>query len=1702
MDTIAPTTQIDSGPPALTNTASAKLEFSGSDAGGSGLEGFQCRLDASAPGAWASCGSPQNLSGLSDGTHRFEVGAIDKAGNVDQGPATHEWEVDTTPPALSIDSGPEGLTNNPSPTFAFSAEGGSTVLCSIDTGTADFGPCSSPGSHSPEAPLPDGTYTFRVRATDAAGNQATQTRSFEVDTASPTAPELTATVPASPANDNTPEIHGSAPAGTTVRLYSGADCSGAPLASAPAAALEAGIEVSVADDASTSFRATASTAAENTSGCSAPLSYLEDSSAPSTSLDSHPVALAASDEAKFEFSGSDAGGSGLASFQCRLDSSAPGAWAACASAKTYTSLAEGGHTFEVRAIDEAANADQSPASFSWSVDTIAPSTQIDSGPAAISPSANASFTFSGSDGGGSGLASFQCRRDAEDWSSCTSPRNYSALAEGPHTFEVRAIDKAGNTDGSAASFAWEIDTKAPTTQLDSGPAALTASDEAKFEFSGSDAGGSGLASFQCRLDSSAPGAWAACASAKTYTELAEGPHKFEVRAIDKAGNADQSPAIHEWSVDTIAPTTQIDSGPPALTNTASAKLKFSGSDAGGSGLEGFQCRLDASAPGAWASCGSPQNLSGLSDGTHRFEVGAIDKAGNVDQGPATHEWEVDTTPPALSIDSGPEGLTNNPSPTFAFSAEGGSTVLCSIDTGTADFGPCSSPGSHSPEAPLPDGTYTFRVRATDAAGNQATQTRSFEVDTASPTAPELTATVPASPANDNTPEIHGSAPAGTTVRLYSGADCSGAPLASAPAAALEAGIEVSVADDASTSFRATASTAAENTSGCSAPLSYLEDSSAPSTSLDSHPVALAASDEAKFEFSGSDAGGSGLASFQCRLDSSAPGAWAACASAKTYTSLAEGGHTFEVRAIDEAANADQSPASFSWSVDTIAPSTQIDSGPAAISPSANASFTFSGSDGGGSGLASFQCRRDAEDWSSCTSPRNYSALAEGPHTFEVRAIDKAGNTDGSAASFAWEIDTKAPTTQLDSGPAALTASDEAKFEFSGSDAGGSGLASFQCRLDSSAPGAWAACASAKTYTELAEGPHKFEVRAIDKAGNADQSPAIHEWSVDTIAPTTQIDSGPPALTNTASAKLKFSGSDAGGSGLEGFQCRLDASAPGAWASCGSPQNLSGLSDGTHRFEVGAIDKAGNVDQGPATHEWEVDTTPPALSIDSGPEGLTNNPSPTFAFSAEGGSTVLCSIDTGTADFGPCSSPGSHSPEAPLPDGTYTFRVRATDAAGNQATQTRSFEVDTASPTAPELTATVPASPANDNTPEIHGSAPAGTTVRLYSGADCSGAPLASAPAAALEAGIEVSVADDASTSFRATASTAAENTSGCSAPLSYLEDSSAPSTSLDSHPVALAASDEAKFEFSGSDAGGSGLASFQCRLDSSAPGAWAACASAKTYTSLAEGGHTFEVRAIDEAANADQSPASFSWSVDTIAPSTQIDSGPAAISPSANASFTFSGSDGGGSGLASFQCRRDAEDWSSCTSPRNYSALAEGPHTFEVRAIDKAGNTDGSPATFVWTVDTVVPPPPADSSETSPGPAQLVRVMRNTKSGTALLVFDIPGPGRLSARAPDESESSLSGKKSNIGTPARSRRLRLQRSIRPKNIRVAQAGRVKVPINLTRAGKRLLYRRHKVKVRVVIRFRSAAGASAKVWRIAVTLRKNVRVTKRRHRAKR
>ena len=93
---------------------------------------------------------------------------------------------------------------------------------------------------------------------------------------------------------------------------------------------------------------------------------------------------------------------------------------------------------------------------------------------------------------------------------------------------------------------------------------------------------------------------------------------------------------------------------------------------------------------------------------------------------------------------------------------------------------------------------------------------------------------------------------------------------------------------------------------------------------------------------------------------------------------------------------------------------------------------------------------------------------------------------------------------------------------------------------------------------------------------------------------------------------------------------------------------------------------------------------------------------------------------------------------------------------------------------------------------------------------------------------------------------------------------------------------------------------------------------------------------------------------DTAPPDTTITSGPLGTVGSPDATFTFTSSEAN----STFACRLNGSAWAGCTSPKSYTGLADGQHTFEVRATDPASNTDPTPAARTWTIDTSTPTDP------------------------------------------------------------------------------------------------------------------------------------------------
>jgi hypothetical protein len=171
------------------------------------------------------------------------------------------------------------------------------------------------------------------------------------------------------------------------------------------------------------------------------------------------------------------------------------------------------------------------------IDRTAPNTTVNSGPPTLTNITSASFEFSSTEAD----STFQCSLDGSVFASCPNPQVYDNLSSVKHTFKVRAIDAAGNTDNTPAKFIWTIDAIPPETNIVKKPTNPTTSTSATFTFSSTQRG----STFQCNLDSAG---FTPCTGPKAYSGLAVGNRNFQVQATDPAGNIDPTPASFDWTI--------------------------------------------------------------------------------------------------------------------------------------------------------------------------------------------------------------------------------------------------------------------------------------------------------------------------------------------------------------------------------------------------------------------------------------------------------------------------------------------------------------------------------------------------------------------------------------------------------------------------------------------------------------------------------------------------------------------------------------------------------------------------------------------------------------------------------------------------------------------------------------------------------------------------------------------------------------------------------------------------------------------------------------------------------------------------------------------------------------------------------------------------------------------------------------------------
>lgn len=581
-------------------------------------------------------------------------------------------------------------------------------------------------------------------------------------------------------------------------------------------------------------------------------------------------------------------------------------------------------------------------------------------------------------------------------------------------------------------------------------------------------------------DCSSGGEWEKYSSFKRWTLKARNQEtKLFVKFREKTGSLVETSCSEDSIIhDDVAPLIVAPLNIPSFTKDISLNANFQVSDTL-SGVASIQCKKDS---GSFEPCQAQMALQALTEGVHKAEIVATDRAGNSTL-PLAISFTVDLSPPVVQFNQAPSLRTSDLNAVLAFSGQDALSGLDHIEcrlSDTSAWSTCSSPLNQV----FVEGAQKFSIRGIDKVGNISQ------------------------------PVSH----------------------------------------------------------------SWVIDRTAPSVRITKSPAGFTNVAIAQIEFSGVP-GGKQIVRFECSLDSAA---FSNCVSPLSTSALTEGSHKFSVRGYDDVGNVSQ-PALANWTLDLTGPIARIDSGPAAITNVVKADLAFSAIDAV-SGIREIQCNLDNAGFAACTSPRALLALSEGNHSFQVRAIDNAGNT-GAAVTHNWKIDSTKPSVVITKGPAAQVKDINADLEFVATDVAPGMIARIECRLDAAVD--WETCVSPKSYVGLNQGSHSFQVRAIDTAGNISDV-KMHSWFNDSIGPAINFGQQPIAVLPSGQlSKVQFTVVDAG-VGVASVTCGLN----GVFEACAvdSTKDYPNLQPGSYTFTVNAVDLLGNASSKQIAWKVELRTT--------------------------------------------------------------------------------------------------------------------------------------------------------------------------------------------------------------------------------------------------------------------------------------------------------------------------------------------------------------------------------------------------------------------------------------------------------------------------------------------------------------------------------
>ncbi|MDL9979421.1 Ig-like domain-containing protein [Microbacterium sp. ASV49] len=688
--------------------------------------------------------------------------------------------IDCPPPAPVITVPTAGQAfNTPTPTITGTAEHGATVTVNVDglapvTTTAD----ATTGAWSVPSPsLADGPHTVNAtQAVNGVSGPASADVAFSVDTVAPSAPTVITPANGTVTNNNKPPITGTAEANSTVTV----NIDGTAVGTTPADGTGnwTFTPTTALSDASHTVNATAKDAAGNISAVSNTNTFTVDTVAPVAPVVSTPANGSVTNNPKPPITGTaEANSTVTVSIDGTVVGTTPADGSGNWTFTPTTALSDASHTVNATAKDAAGNISPVSNTNTFTVDTTPPAAPVISSPVdgsstnAVQPpitgaaEANSVVTVT-IDGTPRGTTAAD---GSGNWT-FTPP---TPLADGVHSVVATAKDAAGNISPDSNQVQFTVDTLPPAPPVVLTPASGSVTNNPKPLVTGTaEANSTVTVSIDGAVVGTTPADGSGNWTFTPTTALTDASHTVNATAKDAAGNVSPVSNTNTFTVDTTPPLAPVVSTPATGSVTKNPKPPITGTAEANSTVT---VSIDGAVVGTTPADGSGNwtftPTTALTDASHTVNATAKDAAGNISPVSNTNTFTVDTTPPAAPVITAPVNgsSTADTTPAITGTAEANSTVTVTTNGSVAGTTTADGSGnwSFTPSTPLTDGPYTVTATATDAAGNTspASAPVTFTVDTAAPAAPVITAPASGSSTSDTTPDIKGTAEAGSTVTV-------------------------------------------------------------------------------------------------------------------------------------------------------------------------------------------------------------------------------------------------------------------------------------------------------------------------------------------------------------------------------------------------------------------------------------------------------------------------------------------------------------------------------------------------------------------------------------------------------------------------------------------------------------------------------------------------------------------------------------------------------------------------------------------------------------------------------------------------------------------------------------------------------------------------------------------------------------------------